>query len=398
MNNINYIEKITNSLKDSFIYYPSLSAVINGIKYYYEDKKILSDEVLELLLKRDGAWFLESRLPTLLTPDQISKNIDKQRAWEQVGLFYLYQAKYNLALPIFNSLYQTMLKAQENLDIVIHKGMPLVWISECYFYLKYSALTKRYLMLTLCEDAVRDIPRLGRINAEEGGVYFRLVWRHGMSDNELNRYAKEIHRISGKNKEYSLFPEWLLQNIDKNWMIEFPNSSEVNLFLTNQKYIKFLINELGDRTGKSLETLAEYLLSCMPGCKTKRRKRSHSTEYDIICTMEGYDLDFRSELGRYFVCECKDLKNPIDFTNVSKFCRVLDSIKSRFGIIFSTNGITGQGKNIYAERELLKVYQDRGIIIVIFDLKDLEFIADGGNFISMLREKYEKLRLDLFEE
>ena len=53
-------------------------------------------------------------------------------------------------------------------------------------------------------------------------------------------------------------------------------------------------------------------------------------------------VDFRSELGRYFICECKNLKdNPADFTDFSKFCQVLDSIKSKFGIIFSPTGISG---------------------------------------------------------
>jgi hypothetical protein len=43
----------------------------------------------------------------------------------------------------------------------------------------------------------------------------------------------------------------------------------------------------------------------------------------------------------------------------------------------------------------LKVYQDRGIVIVVVDLKDLEGLAEGTNFISMLREKYMAVRLDV---
>jgi len=394
MNNINYIENIRTSVKDSLVYHPLLQAALNGLDLSYS-KGILNNDILELLLKRDGAWILKDKLPKFFTSNEIGTNIKKQEAWQYIGLFYLYQAKYNLALPIFHSLYHHMLESQNEISTRVHKGMPLVWVSDCYFYLGYSVLAKRYLMQTLCEDAIMDIPRLGRINTEEGGVYFRLVWRHGMSDSELDKYAKEIYEFYNKDKKFGVYPEWLLQNIDNNWMIEFPNTSEVNLFLSNPKYIKFLINNLGDGTGKKLELLAEYLLSCMAGCKTTKRKRSYSSEYDIVCTMEGFDLDFRSELGRYFVCECKDLKNPIDFTKVSKFCRVLDSIKSRFGIIFSVNGITGQGKNKFAERELLKVYQDRGIIIIVIDLKDIKDISNGKNFVNLLRERYEKVRLDL---
>jgi len=74
----------------------------------------------------------------------------------------------------------------------------------------------------------------------------------------------------------------------------------------------------------------------------------------------------------------------------------LDSMKSRFGILFSKKGITGAGKSDYAEREQLKVFQDRGMVIIVIDESDLEKIAAGANFIAMLREKYELVRLDLF--
>jgi hypothetical protein len=133
----------------------------------------------------------------------------------------------------------------------------------------------------------------------------------------------------------------------------------------------------------------------MPGCRTTRRKRSYSTEYDIICSVEGFEVDFRSELGRYFICECMDWQKPANITIIAKFCRILDSMKSRFGILFSTEGITGQGCAIDAEREQLKVYQDRGMIIIVVDRADLEFVANGGNFINLLRTKYETVRLDL---
>ena len=133
----------------------------------------------------------------------------------------------------------------------------------------------------------------------------------------------------------------------------------------------------------------------MPGCKTYRRQRSGSTEYDVVCSMEGFDVDFRSELSRYFVCECKDWKVPADFSTFAKFCRVLDSTKSDFGILFSKNGLTGEGKTAFGEREELKVFQDRGMVIVVIYKSDLEYISEGGNFINLLRNKYEKVRLDL---
>lgn len=156
-----------------------------------------------------------------------------------------------------------------------------------------------------------------------------------------------------------------------------------------------LISLLGHSKGETLEWLAEYLLSCMPGCRTYRRRKTPSTDYDIICSMEGFDVDFRSEFGRYFVCECKDWTKPADFTTIAKFCRVLDSVKSKFGILFSKKGISGQGKAKFADRELIKVFQDRGMVIVVINENELREVAKGKNFINLLRSKYETVRLDL---
>jgi hypothetical protein len=100
--------------------------------------------------------------------------------------------------------------------------------------------------------------------------------------------------------------------------------------------------------------------------------------------MEGFDVDFRSELGRYFVCECKDWDKPADFTTMAKFCRMLDSTKARFGILFSREGISGAGKSTNAERGQLKVFQDRGIVIVVIDFADLKAAASGASLIRLL--------------
>lgn len=76
-------------------------------------------------------------------------------------------------------------------------------------------------------------------------------------------------------------------------------------------------------------------------------------------------------------------------------CRVLDTVKSRFGILFSKSGLSGEGKARDAELEQLKIFQDRGTVIVVIDKNDLQLLAEGANFVSLLRKKYERVRLNL---
>jgi hypothetical protein len=314
-----------------------------------------------------------------------------QRVWELCGLYYLHSHRLHEAIAIFRAWYDQLLAYQETVGARVHKGTPLVWISQCHVLLGNPVLAKRYIMLTACEDAIGNN---GRIPPETTGVYFRLVWQHGMPHSELDRYAREMWRLSQEHSEGS-FPEWVLQHLDQHWMTEFPSVNEAFLYSIHERYVHWLIGRLGRGDGTDLELLAAYLVSAMPGCRAVIRQSSHSTDYDVVCTLEGLDLDFRSELGRYFICECKDWQQPADVTAFAKFCRILDSIKCRFGILFSRHGISGSGRGVNAEREQLKVYQDRGMVVVVVSEQDLVSVANGMNFVTMLRSKYEAVRLDL---
>jgi len=349
---------------------------------------------LLLLYDRDGPAKFAEHLPSIFKPNEVAEQSNAQRAWELVGLYYLNQKRLYEALSIFSLLYDQILLTQETEGNWYHKGMPLCWISDCYLYMGFRIHAKRYIMLTLCEDAIRW---KGNIPIETTGVYFRLIWRYGLSDSEFKRYSKLAFELYQEYPSEAVFPEWILQRLDTRWMTDFPDPKEVSMYTINSRYVNNLISKPRDMTGKTWEKLAEYLLSCMPGWRTNWRKRSGSSDYDIICSIDGFDVDFRSEFGRVFVCECKDTVMPADYTTIAKFCRVLDSIKSRFGIVFSRWGISGQGKTLYGEREQLKVFQDRGMVIVVVDEDDLRRVANGENFINLLRTKYERVRLDLRE-
>jgi hypothetical protein len=227
------------------------------------------------------------------------------------------------------------------------------------------------------------------------GTHFRLL-SSGLTDINFKHYGGALFHLSEQLKNSECFPETLLQRLnDDDWLTEFPSASEILFFRVNPFYVSQLIDSLGDKSGKNLEHLAQYLMSCMPGCRTRRRQKSGTTEYDVVCAMEGLDLDFRSEFGRHFVCECKDWDAPADFSTMAKFARILDATKSRFGILFSKAGVTGAGKMQFAELEQHMFFQSTGKVVVVIGLSDLKWVADGGNFIALLRNQYEKVRLDL---
>jgi hypothetical protein len=234
----------------------------------------------------------------------------------------------------------------------------------------------------------------GNIDLNASGAS-RVTQVFGLPASERDRYIEEIHSIATANAQEAYFPEWIMQGLDQEWKTEIPALQEASTYVANERYIEHLRLKLPDASGKTLERLADYLLASIPGCRTQIRQRSASTEYDIICSIDGPRPDFLSDVGRYFVCECKDTDKPASYSMIAKFCRVLDSTRSVFGIIFSPKGISGRRQMRFAERERIKVYQDRQIAIVVVDSEDLEYFAAGGSFIGRLRSKYESLRLDL---
>jgi len=348
---------------------------------------------LGLLNDPGGAAILINELPSALTPEKVAtQGTDERKIWELIGLYYRSQGRWYDAIAIYFAMYYHFLRLQISSGTRVHKGMPLLWLADCYSSLGYATLSKRFLMLTLVEDA---ITMQGVVDPIKTGSYVRLAWRHGLIDSEIKKYSTKIYDIGIAYPVETMFPEWVLQELDQDWIVEIPSPNEALYYISNMIYVRHLIKGLGDGTGLTLERLAEYLLGCMPGCKTSRRIHSKSSDYDVICSLQGPDIDFRSELGRYFVVECKDWQDPVNFSTFAKFCRVLDSVKSNFGIIFSKRGITGEGRHSDAEREQLKVFQDRGMVIIIVKETDLIYVSGGGNLIALLRKKYETVRLDL---
>ena len=349
-------------------------------------------ELLPLLERRDGAGELILQLPQIIQSSDVATESKLQRAWELCGLHFFNQRRFHEAITIFQALYEQMLKHQQETGERVHKGMPLVWMSDCFSGLGCPVLAKRYLMLTTCEDAIRD---KGNIAAEKTGTYFRIVWIHGLRHKEVRSYAQKIWTIAQEHPVETMFPEWIVQELDQDWMTEYPSHQESSVYIVTPAYVTSLLSKLGEGGGLALERLAHYVLSAIPGCRAYMRQLSHSTDYDVVCGMEGVHRDFRADLGRYFLCECKDWKDPANFSAFAKFCRVLDSAKCRFGILFSKSGLSGTATTTNAFREQLKVFQDRGMVIVVIDQQDLQQVAERANFITMLRSKYEEVRLDL---
>ena len=353
------------------------------------------EDLLKLTSAADCASYFIAELPKRLPPERIVKwDDDVLRLWETIANYLMERGRLHEALALLGCLYEHLHLGQKLQHRRIHKGNALLWMTECFARMGFQSMAKRFLMLTLCEDSVNfhedhNTP----INPRLSGLYPRAVWIFGLSNAEVNDYADKAVRLYESDKTMGLFPEWILQGLGNDWMTVPPSALESSYYILNKLYVETLTGK-HDPSGKTWEKICTYVVSCIPGCMTERCVRASAGEYDIVCSMSGPELDFRSELGRYFVCECKDKKKARStFTEMAKFCRILDATKSRFGILFSRRGITGEKLRKEAKLEQERVYWDRGIVVVCIDGDDVIAMAQGGNFIRMQKRRVEDVRL-----
>jgi hypothetical protein len=348
----------------------------------------LKPDISDLIDRRDsGAQLLRVLNLNVVAVDVVTS--DGGRVRELCGEYLHYRGRVHEALGLFLQLYDLHLAAQATAGRV-HKGLALIWISFCFKTLGFDVHATRYAMLALCEDALRANGTV----SPDGGAYFQLMWVRGMRETELNAYADSVFRFYQANQILGQYPEALLQQLGNDWISEAPAIAEALHYVVSPHYVEFLLKKADAADDNSLEDLAEYLVSCIAGCRCSKRKQTPSTEFDLLCSVEGTPTDFRSEWGRYFVCECKNsLKHKVDFTDFAKFCRMLDSVKAKFGIIFSQLGLEES-----ARREQQKIFQERGTVLVVLDRADLKEVGRGRNLITLLRQRYESIRLDLLTE
>jgi hypothetical protein len=106
-------------------------------------------------------------------------------------------------------------------------------------------------------------------------------------------------------------------------------------------------------------------------------------------------------LGTYIVVECKDWAKPVASKEVGWFVNKLQSQECKAGILFSSEGITGDtssssgGDIRYAALTLLKAYQRAGKIVIVLNKDAFSAACRGENLIHLLQKEYERVRFDI---
>jgi hypothetical protein len=175
--------------------------------------------------------------------------------------------------------------------------------------------------------------------------------------------------------------------------------AELDIYELNKAYANKLMELMkapsARVTGKDLEKLASYFLGSIPGFEVRSDLRAEDTQYDGLVRNTGPKFDFRTDLGFHLLVECKQWSEAVGVAEVSQFINKLVLQDCRGGFLFSSRGITGEGKIRDAELQILKAHYRAGKVILVLNEHDFESVSAGKNLVLVLREKYEELRFDV---
>lgn len=149
-----------------------------------------------------------------------------------------------------------------------------------------------------------------------------------------------------------------------------------------------------DEKKKTLENLSEYVFNSTTIFEiVDADRRTNTAEIDRIASIKAIPATFVQEWGSYLIIECKNWEIPVGSKEISRLGDNIDKAGCKVGVLFSKKGVTGRSNNDRdAVREIRSQYERYRRIIIVFSEKDLNEIAEGKNFLTMMEKKYRDLR------
>lgn len=140
--------------------------------------------------------------------------------------------------------------------------------------------------------------------------------------------------------------------------------------------------ETSAEKGKSLEILAECFIKLFPKLEVaKRNVKIENEELDIVVKNENEKI-FWQRLGTPIIIECKNWTKPVGAPEVRNLIQKMREVKTAF--LIAACGITGENG---AQYEILEARKNMKFILV-FDLKDIEWILKGANPEEIVAERF----------
>ncbi|MGP1386224.1 MAG: hypothetical protein ACTS2F_21875 [Thainema sp.] len=148
--------------------------------------------------------------------------------------------------------------------------------------------------------------------------------------------------------------------------------------------------------GNTYEDLACAALALIPGLSIKHRRLLTTTsEIDLLVEYTRKpSYPMFEETGRYVLVECKNWAKPAGAKELRDFFGKLADSRTKLGLYFSRNGVTGE-KDRDAIGTIKAKYHQDGVVVVVITFDDLRAVAQGEDFLQLIDRRYDEVRFQL---
>lgn len=312
---------------------------------------------------------------------------------------------YSAGFAILYSGWDLFCKIQKETKKHIYRASIGAFIAMRYRFIGDNAAKFRWSLLTEGADLLDG-------HNKDGGTGKDLLITDFGLDKKIIREMKKIALINlaiiNQTDDWSI-PEAFSEDVLTKFAYKNPEyasyfslNTSIHEFRINTIYFEALFNRSNSTAatttdqGNRLEDLATYLFLLIPGLVPRRNilESTDAFESDIVVSNHTMNSNLISELlGRHFLVECKNWKDPVSVKDVGYFLYRMRLTHAKFGIIFAKNGITGKEEEKAANSLIRKAFHEDGIICIVINNSNLEKIKNSTiSFWPFILEKVEKLR------
>lgn len=141
--------------------------------------------------------------------------------------------------------------------------------------------------------------------------------------------------------------------------------------------------------GKIFEDLVCYISESVPGVSIRKRNKInpyHSEEIDVGIWNERVPAGFHF-LPNTILIEAKNWSTPVSSKEVASFISKLEARGLEFGFLIALNGVTGEGVEISAARDMIRFALAKKIKLIVIKKSDIEKFRSGKDFVELVKER-----------
>lgn len=303
-------------------------------------------------------------------------------------------------LRVSRDFWNALSQKQIEMQVWQHKGLPLFRMWGLYQQLGRDWERRRFALLTLIEDALRDTKN-GIFESKDSGAYFQAQSQFGLDGTQLNDFGRHVIEAVGI-RDHTTWSELLLEQLlsTSPLVASLQDSGQIG----SNQYVPcgseaLLLELIAQGTclpvslnpGDHLEVFASLAFGALPAARTKRKDRG-TFETDVLVDLSDNSL-LAPRFGRLVLVECKDWNKRLDVTIPSKLLAALNLAGCTTGIIFSKKGLTGRDKQTAATKMAIASFMKLGVSILVLDQEDINTISRGQGLASLLIQKQIELQI-----